>query len=128
MDQHSQLQLFLDGPGGMLFTVLEAPDPAPRRIDAALAESVGAGYLGGHGMGALIAAQAEITAQMLVEAGRPVRRLRVPAADERAIGGLMMHFMLETVIAAHLLGIDPFDQPAVERGKGMVRRRLEAGS
>lgn len=131
VDQHSQLQLFLDGPvgpGGMLFTVLEAPDPVPRRVDAALAEAVGAGYLGGRSMGALIATQAEVTARMLVEAGRPVRRLRVPAADERAIGGLMMHFMLETVIAAHLLGVDPFDQPAVERGKGMVRRHLEAGS
>ncbi len=127
VDQHSQLQLFLDGPGGMLFTVLEAPDPVPRRVDAALAEAVGGGYLGGRSMGALIAAQAEVTARMLVEAGRPVRRLRVPAADERAIGGLMMHFMLETVIAAHLLGVDPFDQPAVERGKGMVRRHLEAG-
>ncbi len=127
VDQHSQLQLFLDGPGGMLFTLLEAPDPVPRRVDAALAEAVGAGYLGGRSMGALIAAQAEVTARMLVEAGRPVRRLRVPAADERAIGGLMMHFMLETVIAAHLLGVDPFDQPAVERGKGMVRRHLEAG-
>ena len=127
VDQHSQLQLFLDGPGGMFFTLLEAPDPVPRRVDAALAESAGAGYLGGRSMGALIAAQAEVTARMLVEAGRPVRRLRVPAADERAIGGLMMHFMLETVIAAHLLGVDPFDQPAVERGKGMVRRHLEAG-
>ena len=128
VDQHSQLQLFLDGPGGMLFTLLEAPDPLPRRVDAALAESVGAGYLGGHSMGALIAAQAEVTARVLAGAGRPVRRLRVAAADERAIGGLMMHFMLETVIAAHLLDIDPFDQPAVEQGKGMVRRYLEAGA
>lgn len=127
VDQHSQLQLFLDGPGGVLFTVLEAPDPVPRRVDAALAESIGAGYLGGRSIGALVAAQAEITARMLIEAGRPVRRLAVATADERAIGGLMMHFMLETVIAAHLLGIDPFDQPAVERGKGMVRRYLEAG-
>ena len=38
----------------------------------------------------------------------------------------MMHFMLETVVAAHLLGVDPFDQPAVERGKELARRDLEA--
>ena len=60
-------------------------------------------------------------------AGRPVRRLGVPAADAHALGALMMHFMLETVVAAHLLGVDPFDQPAVEQGKGLVRHHLEAG-
>ena len=127
VDQHSQLQLFLDGPGGMLFTILEAPDPTPRRVDEALAAGIGAGYLGGHSMGELIAAQARATAAMLTGAGRPVRRLSVPAADAHALGALMMHFMLETVVAAHLLGVDPFDQPAVEQGKGLVRRHLEAG-
>ena len=126
VDQHSQLQLFLDGPGGMLFTILDAPDPTPRRVDRALAEAVGAGHLGGRSMGALVAAQARATAALLQGAGRPLRRLSVPAADARAIGALMMHFMLETVVAAHLLGVDPFDQPAVERGKGLLRRELEA--
>ena len=41
------------------------------------------------------------------------------------MGAPMMHFMLETVVAAHLLGADPYDQPGVERGKGLVRRYLE---
>ena len=126
VDQHSQLQLFLAGPGGNLFTVLEAPDPTPRRVDAGLAAEIGAGYLGGRTIGELIAAQAQATATMLTDAGRPVRRLSVPAADARAVGGLMMHFMLETVVAAHLLGVDPFDQPAVERGKELARRYLES--
>ena len=126
VDQHSQLQLFLDGPGGNLFTILEAPDPTPRRVDAALAGEIGVAYLGGRTMGALIATHARATAATLAGAGRPVRRLTVPAADARAVGALMMHFMLETVVAAHLLGVDPFDQPAVERGKGLVRRYLEA--
>ncbi|MGH6792780.1 MAG: hypothetical protein ACRECF_08585, partial [Methyloceanibacter sp.] len=44
--------------------------------------------------------------------------------DERALGALMMHFMLETILAAHLLGVDPFDQPAVESGKILTRRYL----
>ena len=126
VDQHSQLQLFLDGPGGNLFTILEAPETAPRRVDAALADTIGASYLGGRRLGDLIAAQARATATMLTDAGRPVRRLSVPAADARAVGALMMHFMLETVVAAHLLGVDPFDQPAVERGKELARRDLES--
>jgi glucose-6-phosphate isomerase len=44
--------------------------------------------------------------------------------DERMIGALMMHFFLETVLAAGLLGIDPFDQPAVELGKQIAMQRL----
>jgi glucose-6-phosphate isomerase len=40
----------------------------------------------------------------------------------------MMHFMLETILAAHLLGVDPFDQPAVESGKMLTRRYLAGAS
>jgi glucose-6-phosphate isomerase len=40
------------------------------------------------------------------------------------LGALMMHYMLETMIAADLLGVDPFDQPAVEEGKVLARRYL----
>ena len=42
------------------------------------------------------------------------------------MGALTMHYMLETVIAAHLLGVDPFDQPAVEEGKVLARSYLAA--
>jgi glucose-6-phosphate isomerase len=38
-----------------------------------------------------------------------------------------MHFMLETIIAAHLLGVDPFDQPAVEEGKVLAKKYLAGG-
>jgi glucose-6-phosphate isomerase len=41
------------------------------------------------------------------------------------MGGLMMHFMLETIITAGLLGVNPFDQPAVEEGKVLARRYLK---
>jgi len=41
------------------------------------------------------------------------------------MGALMMHFMLETVLAADLLDVDPFDQPAVEQGKVLIRRYLK---
>ena len=46
------------------------------------------------------------------------------ALDERALGALMMHFMLETILAGALLGVDPFDQPAVELGKLITRNYL----
>ena len=42
------------------------------------------------------------------------------------MGALMMHFMIETILAARLLGVDAFDQPAVEEGKILTREYLGA--
>jgi len=42
------------------------------------------------------------------------------------MGSLLMHFMLETIIMGHLMGVDPFDQPAVEQGKILTREYLSA--
>ena len=44
--------------------------------------------------------------------------------DERALGALFMHFMIETILTGYALGIDPFDQPAVEDGKILTRKYL----
>ena len=46
--------------------------------------------------------------------------------DERTMGALMMHYILETIFAAELWGIDAFDQPAVEDGKVLTRQYLSA--
>ena len=62
----------------------------------------------------------------MIAAGRPVRTIDLERLDERTLGALMMHFMLETILAGHLLGVDPFDQPAVESGKIITRRYLGA--
>ncbi len=127
-DQHSQLQYLMDGPREVLVTVLrpriEGEGP---RIDPELAAQAGIPYLAGRTVGDLVAAQARAIPEALASVGRPVRTIDIPRLDEGALGALMMHFMLETILAAHLLGIDPFDQPAVETGKHLARRHLEAG-
>ena len=64
----------------------------------------------------------QLEAVSAVEAHRPIGG--GPRADEHAIGALMMHFMLETIIAADLLGVNPFDQPAVEEGKVLAKTYL----
>ena len=51
--------------------------------------------------------------------------MRLDAVDEKSLGALMMHFMLETIIAAHMMGVDPFDQPAVEEGKVRARAYMD---
>jgi glucose-6-phosphate isomerase len=126
VDQHSQLQLYLDGPLDKMYTVVMG-DPAGKGpvIDTVLFDDEALSYLRGRHMGDLLDACQRATAETLVAKGRPVRVMRIASVDERAMGALMMHFMLETIIAAHLLGVDPFDQPAVEQGKVLARRYME---
>lgn len=126
VDQHSQLQLYLDGPVDKLFTVIatDCADAGPR-IDAALAAEAGQPEFAGRTVGDLVASQQRATIETLARNGRPVRVLEVSTVDDERIGELMMHFMLETIIAAHLLGVDAFDQPAVEEGKVLARTYLE---
>jgi glucose-6-phosphate isomerase len=125
VDQHSQLQLYLDGAPQHLITVIrEACAGRGPRVAQDLAKLAGAAYLAGHAAGDLVAAQQRAIPEALMAAGRPVRIIDLDTLDERALGALMMHFMLETILAAHLLGVDPFDQPAVESGKILTRRYL----
>jgi glucose-6-phosphate isomerase len=127
VDQHSQLQLFMDGPREYLITVVRAPSAGTGpRIDADLANAAGLGYLAGRTAGDLVAAQAEALPEALASAGRPVRAFDLARLDEASLGALMMHMMLETILAADLLGIDPFDQPAVELAKVITRERVAA--
>ena len=129
VDQHSQLQLFLDGPADKLFTVILTSSAGKgAALDPALAHIAGADYLAGRRIGDLVDSMQRATADTLAKAGRPVRTLRIDSVDASSIGALMMHFMLETVIAAHLIGVDPFDQPAVESGKALARRYLDEAS
>jgi glucose-6-phosphate isomerase len=125
VDQHSQLQLYLGGAAQHFITVIrEACEGSGPRVASDLAKLANAEYLAGRTAGDLVAAQQRAIPEALIEAGRPVRTIDLKALDERALGALMMHFMLETILAAHLLGVDPFDQPAVESGKILTRRYL----
>lgn len=130
VDQHSQLQLYLGGPNDKLYTLVLADRRGTgARVDPSLAEDLMAdggplAYLAGRTMGDLMEAEQRATAETLARNGRPVRILGLPRVDARGLGALMMHYMLETIIAAHLLGVDPFDQPAVEEGKVLARETM----
>jgi len=125
VDQHSQLQLFIAGPRDKLFTIITT-DRAGQgpRIDSELAKLAGEPGLGGKTIGDLVAAQGRATAETLAKNGCPVRTIHLPKIDEVHLGELLMHFMLETIIAARLFGVDAFDQPAVEEGKVLAKQYL----
>ena len=127
VDQHSQLQLFMDGPREYLISVVRAPSAGlGPRMSPELATTAGLDYLAGRTAGDLVAAQAVAVPEALLRAGRPVRTFDLARLDERCVGALMMHFVLETILAARLMGVDPFDQPAVELAKVITRERVAA--
>jgi glucose-6-phosphate isomerase len=127
VDQHSQLQLFIAGPRDKLFTIVTvAAAGLGPRMSADLARLAGEPDFAGRTMGDLVAAQGRATAETLARNGCPVRTIHLERLDATSLGELLTHFMLETIIAAHLLGIDAFDQPAVEEGKVLAKRYLVA--
>jgi glucose-6-phosphate isomerase len=127
VDQHSQLQLYLGGAQHHLTTIIRMsglPDADTPPIPADLASLAGAPYLAGRTVGELVMAQTQAIADAFVAAKRPVRIIELSRLDEWSLGWLMMHFMLETILAADLFGVDPFDQPAVELGKRLTKDYL----
>jgi glucose-6-phosphate isomerase len=125
IDQHSQLQLYLAGPADKMFTlVISDVAGEGTAMPADLAGDRELAYLQGKRMGDLLDAEQRATAATLIRNGRPTRIIAVPRLDERSLGALLMHFMLETIIAAALLNVNAFDQPAVEEGKVLARQYL----
>ncbi len=125
VDQHSQLQLYLAGPKDKLFSIITT-DVAHKgsKLSQALAQQAGEADFGGRTIGDLVAAQGKATADTLAKNGCPTRRIHVHVLNEESLGAILMHLMLETILAGYALKIDPFDQPAVEEGKILAKSYL----
>jgi glucose-6-phosphate isomerase len=120
-DQHSQVQLFMEGPYDKVVTFVRVADPGedvpiPHRAD--LPEELA--YLPGHTLGALLNAEQDATAQALARMGRMNATLELPRLDAQRMGELLMFFQLATGFAGIWYGVDPFDQPGVELGKRLT--------
>ncbi len=126
VDQHSLFQLFNGGPKDKLVTIImTASAGAGPRIADAYASDPLVGYLANRTPGDLTDAQQRATAETLARNGRAVRTISITEVNERSLGAILMHFMLETIIAGHLMGVNPFDQPSVEESKVLTREYLE---
>ena len=127
VDQHSQLQLYLDGPRDKMFTLIDAPTGSKATANVAWATRHKLPLLAGRDMCDVTKAQCRATAETLAKHNRPLRRISLNGPlDEVGLANLFVHFILETLIAARLWNIDPFGQPAVEEGKILTRKFLEA--
>ncbi len=125
VDQHSQLQLYLDGPNDKFCTIITIPSYGKGpRINPEEAKKFGLDYMAGRTIGDMVTCQSLATQDSLRSKGRTVREIVIDALSEEHLGGLFVSFMLETVVTAHLMGVDAFDQPAVEQGKILTRQYL----
>jgi len=119
-DQHSSLQLMMEGPHDKVVTLVRVAQP---RADVSMTVPDGyrahpeIAYLDGHTMGELIEAERRATEAALRKAGRPTIAIRLPRLDARAMGELLMLLELATAYAGGLYGVNAFDQPGVEAGK-----------
>lgn len=121
VDQHSLLQLLMEGPQDKVVVFLRNRSPrAQVQIPRRHAEIESFGYLGGHELGELLEVERRATAEALRRAGRPSMTLQLERLDAAAIGELLMLLQIATVYAGALYGVDPLDQPGVELGKDLT--------
>ncbi|MGI9523492.1 MAG: glucose-6-phosphate isomerase [Hyphomicrobiaceae bacterium] len=124
-DQLSHLHQSNDGPNEHYLTLLRVPTAGRgNKLVAHLASMAGLGTMAGRTVGDLIAAQTKAIPEVLRQAGRPVRLIDLTELNEFVLGSLIMHFIAETVIAGHLVGIDFLDQPAVELGQHLTQMQF----
>ncbi len=120
-DQHSQVQLYMEGPFDKTITFLTAgPPPDDVAIPPQYPDLPALAYLGNATLGGLLEAERIATTAALARRGRMNMTIHVPAITEHAIGELFMMFQLATVYAGSLYDVDPLDQPGVELGKELT--------
>jgi glucose-6-phosphate isomerase len=120
-DQHSQVQLYMEGPFDKTVTFLAVDSqPYDLTIPPLYSEIPALGYLGGHTLDELLNAERTATAAALAKHGRMNMTIRLPALDAHTIGQLFMMLQIATVYAGALYNVNPLDQPGVELGKELT--------
>ena len=118
IDQHSQIQLYTEGPNDKLLSLIAVD----RYRDAVTIDNIPSGlprldYLQGAELGQLLQREQMATAWALTKAQRPNYTISVTMIDAAILGELFYLYELQTVMGGALLNVDPFGQPGVEAGK-----------
>ncbi len=117
-DQHSQLQLYTEGPYDKVVTLIKVENfrkqtPIPHGCE----EFPNVAFLGGKSMNELIEAERQGTAYALCRSGRLNQTIIMPEVSAYTIGQLLNFFQMTTAYAGELFDIDAFNQPGVEESK-----------
>jgi glucose-6-phosphate isomerase len=117
-DQHSVMQLYMEGPFDKVVTFLTVDEfRATVAIPPAFPDFDALKYLGGHTLNELINAEQRATELALTQNRRPNCAIRLPRVDEESVGALLYLLEMQTAYAGELYNINAFDQPGVELGK-----------
>lgn len=117
-DQHSQVQLYREGPNDKVFCLLEVESMAGQDVKIPTGLGVEAiQYLEGKSMLALLNAEKRATEYALVDSRRPNFTIKFPKVDAHHVGQFIFLWEMVTAYAGLMLNIDAYDQPAVELGK-----------
>lgn len=122
IDQHSQLQLYLEGPQDKFYSFFTLKN---RKTDFFIQDIEDCQTLfGNKKLSQIVDVEQDTTIAVLSEKKLPIRIFEIENINEESIGALMMQMFLETILMAHSQNIDPFDQPAVELRKKKAREIL----
>lgn len=116
-DQHSQLQLFNEGPNNKIINLIRVEEFDTVLQIPNIFQYTGLGYLSGKTMNELINAEAESTKVSLTDNQRPNVTLTIPKVNEYYLGQLLYMLMMQTAITGALYNINAFDEPGVEQVK-----------
>ena len=117
-DQHSQVQLYAEGPNDKVHTFVVVKDfPHDYTIPDLFPQRDEVNYLAGQPLSRLLNTEALATEMALTRAGRPNCTLTFPTLDEYHLGEMIFLYEVQTVFTGKLLDINPLDQPGVEAGK-----------
>ncbi|HEX9562379.1 MAG TPA: glucose-6-phosphate isomerase [Gemmatimonadaceae bacterium] len=123
-DQHSQVQLFMEGPPDKTVTFVTVGDGVDLEIPRLHSDYADLAYLGGRRLGELLSVEQRATAGALAARGRLNMTLSLERLDAWHVGGLIMLLEIATAFAGELYGVNAFDQPGVELGKRFTNALL----
>jgi len=124
-DQHSQLQLYLDGPKDKFFTFIKSNyQRKGLKIDDQIMREESVNYLINKTMGDLMHAEQNATIDTFKLNNFKFREILLSEINEENMGALMAKSIIETIAACIYFDVDPFDQPAVEQGKILTKKYL----
>ena len=122
-DNHSLMQLYLDGFKNNFFTFFYVKESKSEKINNNLILS-SQKYLKNKDLSKIILAQKKATENVFIKKNIPFRSFEIKKRNEKTLGELFSFFILETILIGKSLNLNPYDQPAVELIKKETKRLL----
>ena len=122
-DNHSLMQLFLDGPKNSFYTFFSVNENTSEKINNKKLHKTSY-FLKNKSFDKIINSQKKATENIFLKKKIPFRSFEIFKKDEKTIGELFCFFILETILLGRALNINPFDQPSVEMIKKETRKIL----